>query len=702
MGRRNRLVFKIVSLTSAIFILMTAVLNGIMFSSAYSDNMKAIRSSLMNKVQREADSLYGGVFSKFEALAEEYAALISGLPLDDPKLLEKISVSFVASRAMIAGGGYWLEYDTIKGHKYYGPYWYRDGDDIKLTWEYSNEKNDYTQCDWYKNDGIAYGKKIVWSELYNDTVTNVPMITATSAMLRGGKKLGVVTIDIGLKELANYLQSIEIAELKTFSLSMLTRKGLCIASKDPGLVGKQPYELDFSREQGSVHDLGDRLIVCAPIGSTGIIIALDAAKSSIVQMVIGSLYRNIGATLVFIAVAIALMSLLVRALVTRPINRAIATLKDVFDGDITDLSKRLAVTTKDEIGDMAGYFNKALGKMSDLIAAIKTQSGKLSSVGDELSTSMTQTAAAINQIGANVQSVKKQTMNQSASVTETDATMRQIAGSIEQLDAHIDSQATSVTQSSSAIEEMLANIASVTQALAKNSDNVDELAESSEKGRADLTTVSANIQDVARESEGLLEISAVIGSIASQTNLLAMNAAIEAAHAGDAGRGFAVVSDEIRKLAESSGEQAKTVSAALLKMKESMGRTTQAADEAFTQFEDINARIKSVSEREQSIRAAMDEQGKGSKEILEALGQLNEITAKVKEGSQGMLAGSKEVIQESGNLSRITEEVAGSMNEMASGAEQIAQAVSRVNELSQENKESIRALSVEVGKFAVD
>jgi methyl-accepting chemotaxis protein len=235
---------------------------------------------------------------------------------------------------------------------------------------------------------------------------------------------------------------------------------------------------------------------------------------------------------------------------------------------------------------------------------------------------------------------------------------------------------------------MLANIASVTQALIKNAEKVNGLTKSSEKGRSDLTAVSANIRDVVKESEGLLEINAVIESIASQTNLLAMNAA--------------VVAGEIRKLAESSSAQAKTVSAVLKKMRDAMGRTTAATDAVLGQFEDINARIIAVSERERGIRTAMDEQGEGSKEILQAIGQLNEITAKVKEGSLQMLSGSREVIEESANLRRITDEMTGSMNEMATGVERISVAMSQVNELSRGNKGSIDVLSVEVGKFLVE
>jgi len=191
-------------------------------------------------------------------------------------------------------------------------------------------------------------------------------------------------------------------------------------------------------------------------------------------------------------------------------------------------------------------------------------------------------------------------------------------------------------------------------------------------------------------------------NIASQTNLLSMNAAIEAAHAGEAGKGFAVVADEIRKLAENSGEQSKTISTVLKKIKASIDKIMSSTDNVLKKFEAIDSSVRIVAEQEENIRNAMEEQGVGSKQILEAIGSVNEITRLVTDGSHEMLEGSSEVIRESKNLEKSTQEITGGMNEMALGAEQINTAINAVNELCGRNRESIEMLVTEVSRFKVD
>ena len=386
--------------------------------------------------------------------------------------------------------------------------------------------------------------------------------------------------------------------------------------------------------------------------------------------------------------------------VAKPIVNMARLLNDIANGE-ADLTKRLPETGGGETAEASHYFNQTMEEFRQMIVTIRQQTASLSDIGNDLAGNMTETASAMNEITANIQSIKGRVLNQSASVTETNATMEQVTANIGKLSGHVERQTDAVSLASAAVEEMLANIQSVTAILVKNGDNVKNLQESSETGRSSLHEVAEDIQGIARESEGLMEINSVMENIASQTNLLSMNAAIEAAHAGEAGKGFAVVADEIRKLAESSSEQSKTIGMVLKKIKESIDKITRSTGNVLDKFEAIEHGVRTVAEQEETIRNAMEEQSQGSKQVLSSSGQVSEITQQVKGGSMEMLEGSREVIQESKNLEKATQEITNGINEMAAGAEQINRAVNSVNELSGRNRENISVLVHAISQFKV-
>ena len=404
-----------------------------------------------------------------------------------------------------------------------------------------------------------------------------------------------------------------------------------------------------------------------------------------------------GIILVLAAVIIYIVALRI----ANPIIDVTRTLKDISEGE-GDLTKRIINNSKDEVGDLSRYFNLTLDKIKSLVILIKQETLLLSDIGQDLASNMNETAAAINEITDNIQNIKGRVVNQSASVTETHATMEQVTGNINKLNAHVEDQSIHISTISSAIEEMVSNIKSVTSTLVKNSENVNSLKEASENGRSGLQDVAQDIKEIARESEGLLEINSVMENIASQTNLLSMNAAIEAAHAGESGKGFAVVAGEIRKLAASAGEQSKTIGIVLKKIKESIDKITRSTENVLNRFEVIDNNVRTVSQQEEAIRGAMEEQGEGSKQLLEGVAMVNETTRQVKSGSNEMLIGAKEVIEESTNLEIVTQDISLGVNEMTSGAGEINLAVNHVKEISSKNRKGIDILMHEVSRFKVE
>jgi methyl-accepting chemotaxis protein len=394
----------------------------------------------------------------------------------------------------------------------------------------------------------------------------------------------------------------------------------------------------------------------------------------------------------------ALLALVVSSSLIRPIQQAIGALKTIADGDLT---ARIQTAGKDEMGNMMRLLETTQEEISALVQAIQDKAHDLSSVGRELTETMGQSAETVSRIKDGADGMREKALRQNESVTETNAAMSQIIANIDKLNTNIEAQADSVSQSSSAVEQMTANIASVTKSLIENERNINNLAAASEKGHTALQQVSMAIQSVVQESERLLEINKVIQNIASQTNLLAMNAAIEAAHAGDVGRGFAVVADEIRKLAESSSGQAKMVSNVLKTIKGSLDGISGSTSIALSNFDEIDKEVKTVSDQETIIRNAVEEQDSGSRAILETIAHSKDITQNVRQSSEEMLANSRSVIDEGKSLETLAGDLSGGMKGIASEMGQISAAVSRIREIGGENSRSIEALIKEISNFKI-
>ncbi|WP_461257940.1 methyl-accepting chemotaxis protein [Treponema sp. R80B11-R83G3] len=381
---------------------------------------------------------------------------------------------------------------------------------------------------------------------------------------------------------------------------------------------------------------------------------------------------------------------------TKPIIKVADTLKIVAEGDLT---RNVNVETKDEIGDLARDFNFTIGKIRELVRTIKYKINGLNHTSFELSVNMGNTSSAVQQISSNLDSMKTLMVKQETGAEEAGKAVGDIKVNIDSLKKIIEEQTESVNVSSSAIEEMTANIHSVTQTLFENSKNVTVLTEASENGKTGLQLVAQEIQEISHDSEGLLEINSVMNNIAAQTNLLSMNAAIEAAHAGEAGRGFAVVADEIRKLAESSSQQSKTTAAMLKKIKASIDNITKSSNDVLARFGAIDTSVKTVSQHEQNILHAMEEQEIGGKQILESIGHLREITASVKKGSDHMEESGETLVKETDGFINTSKKTVNGMNEILKGINQINVSVSHVNDMTLENNRNFESLKHETQKF---
>ncbi|MDR0910665.1 MAG: methyl-accepting chemotaxis protein [Spirochaetaceae bacterium] len=335
----------------------------------------------------------------------------------------------------------------------------------------------------------------------------------------------------------------------------------------------------------------------------------------------------------------------------------------------------------------------------EAIEIVKNESKALETKNEELTNFIQGTAASVKSMMDAVEAVRANAEKQSGEVSDSNSGMGKIGEAINTLQKRIEEQADGVNQSSSAVEQMLGNINSVTGTLEQNSKNVQALVTASGTGREGLEAVVNGVSEISAESESLMEINRVMQTIASQTNLLAMNAAIEAAHGGEAGKGFAVVADEIRKLAENSSQQSKTISNEIKKIKASIDNIKAKAGSAMELFAKIVEVISTVATQEEHIRNAMDEQTVGSRQILDAVEKLKNITGDVRAGSEKMLSESATVIQGSSKLDALAKNITESVNHLVKEMQKINADIDRAAEMSALSKVNLKSIDEVSSKF---
>ncbi len=559
---------------------------------------------------------------------------------------------------------------------------------------------------WYK-DCIQSPNNQILSDLYISSDNEVS-IEITNKIIKNGKTQGVVSTSVDLSYIQKIIQEKNIS--KTGHTIIIDKKGRIVGhSGQKEAIGKSIETL--GKEYESLLQSGSMEFTKQSIENKIYYSKLAHSKNedlgwTYIYTIESSEYEAVGKkVLINLGLMLAGVFLLTLPISYLTSGKIIKMLKKISEAlhkiGENDLLVSIPILASGEIGEIIILLNETVKKLGNSIRTVAENTHNMSEVENSFAASISEAASAVEEITANIQSVNKQTETQGSSVSAALSSVEQIMGRIQELNSSIELQSSSVVQSSSAIEQMVANIDSITQTLEKTDDVIVNLVGATADGKDSLITSNTVTKKIAEESGGLLEASAVIEHIASQTNLLAMNAAIEAAHAGEAGKGFAVVADEIRKLAEESSAQGKTITETLKALGteiESLSDSSHIAEEKFNIIFNLAEQVKAMSS---TLTMAMKEQSNGSSEVLNAIKNINSVTSEVKADAAEMLTAGKNISGDMERLDNLTQFITQSMNEMAVGAVQMTNTVQKVNEMTQENKMSIKNLTNEVNKFKV-
>ena len=577
---------------------------------------------------------------------------------------------------------------------------------IATSWSGEDELGyDPRQRSWYKQAAEANGA-IVITPVYIAT-DGTPVVAVAKAIKDGnGTLLGCVGVDINLSDLTSFISSVKIGNT-----------GYCMLVQDDGMILADAAHSAFISKNLSDVDAAFAKITQKKEGS--VFITLDGKQRKayifpfpelrwkliviVEQREILSLFYALVRIMILIGLLMFVIYFTLAIIAARALKRYFARLESMFEkiaaGDLTD---RVAVKRNNEIGRLMTNLNMAIEHTHTMLTVLKEEADKMTAIGSDLSSNMEETAAAVKQISSNATTVKEKALMQAAGVTETAAAGEQIQGKLNLLVEGITRQSESITQSSALITRTAENMLRINKILSQNDELIKTVYGQMKAGTDGARAANEFVKKIAERSEALLEASQVIQNIASQTNLLAMNAAIEAAHAGESGKGFAVVADEIRKLAEESNMQGKQIGAVIKESTEIIAQVSEAGIQAEKTFTDVYGLISNISEKEDSIVDLMREQEENGTQVLSAIETINKVTKDVSTASIEMLEGGKQIAEEMQKLAEITRETTDSMTEIASGAEQITDAVEEVVSITEQNKTSIDHLAQEVGKFKIN
>ena len=396
-----------------------------------------------------------------------------------------------------------------------------------------------------------------------------------------------------------------------------------------------------------------------------------------------------------------LIAWLINRMVKRPLSGLDSVLAQISDGK-GDLTIHVPVVSRDEIGLIADYFNRFRTTLAEMIRELGSIGHQLQKSTDSLADNTRETAAAAHEIDTNVASIVANIEHQSASVATVVQTLEGMLARLSNQHKSFQDQSGSLGRVVESVSAMDKRLDQVNESIVADARLFREIAQANLMGKGLLTDVSSRIGEIFAQSDSLRDATQAIADIASRTNMLAMNAAIEAAHAGEAGKGFSVVSEEIRNLAESSSAQAKQTQSDINHIMEVIREIHSSSQEVETTFEGLNVMIAEAEVQSRTTVASVDASTRTVRETVAVLEEVSRLNAEVTQQSTEIDADTRAIQERIQVLIEINATVGSSSAEISQGIRDTSTAIHAISDHTQKNKDLLENLLTLVSRFKTE
>ena len=407
--------------------------------------------------------------------------------------------------------------------------------------------------------------------------------------------------------------------------------------------------------------------------------------------------RSILFTILITVIAVFLITFFV-SYSLKPLGHVKIIVSHLMKGDLT---KRIKKKTSDDIGAVVQHFDNFQDHLSSTIVDIKELTGKNNSMGTRLASNIEETSAALTEISQNIISFGNQMDILDKSVQASLDAVDEITSKNDELDSEIESENKVLSDSSLDIEMMQKNIMNIEQISSEKNQSVKIIEEKTANGKGQIDKAIGAMEEVSTITERIKGIISTIKAISQQTNILAMNASIEAAHAGDSGRGFSVVADEIRKLAESTAENAQSISDDINMAVERVGIAREMNNQGGIAFGDLAEEVEKFTHGFLQISDSISEVSGNFTHVLEGVHHIQDTSVHVKDDSQVVQSNSHLIQNQMKELQAISQLTKNGIEEIQIGIKEINTAVKDIADLSQDSKSNLQTLQERVNFFKV-